>query len=86
MTDLTVSLSGLDPLLKAGRVLTLRLNDTRYIATAIPREFMGGPVPEDWRAECSTAHEALGALLSKWDKTPGDFQWPEMTARRKRRA
>lgn len=75
-----------EPLLKDGRVLSLRLIDGRYIATAVPLTFDGGPVHVDWRAEAETAADALGLLLTKWDKTPSNFQWPEESVKRKRKS
>lgn len=77
MITFNPSLADIEQLLKDGRIFSLRLIGGRYIASALPLAFDGGPVPEDWRAEGDTAADAIGVLLATWDKTPNDFQWAE---------
>jgi len=67
-----------DQMLEARRELSIRKIRGKYIATAVPLEFLGGPVPDDWRAESETLTTALGELLGTWSQTPSDFNWPEM--------
>lgn len=64
----------IEEILADGRSLSLRKIDGKYIATAIPIEFRGGPVPTDWRREGKSIEEVVRALDS-YRETPGDFQW-----------
>jgi hypothetical protein len=64
--------------LNAGRVITFSRFGDLFIITAIPAEFNGGLVPEDWRAESTSLVSALGEILGTWHQTPNDFQWDEI--------
>lgn len=67
----------IDKIIRDGRTAGFRFVRGRYIATAIPLGFEGGPVPNAWRAEAATLEDAMYALGQTFLDIPNDAQWGE---------
>lgn len=63
------------PILADDRDFDLRKIGDRYIARAVPLDFEGGPIPEDWRAEGTEPLAVVAELLAKFQHTASDFNW-----------